>query len=145
MAGIISWNRDKGSVSFMKSQRLGVIGVYLAKCGNKSDRWSHIFSIHSGDHWVNVWVHKLLNSRSWNKWHYTTEGLIQNTAMDKNTPWNKHIRTIIKKYNLNHDIITNLSKNQMKHRIKIIIKKPMLRKSSHRETKKIKTTRTKYT
>ena len=41
----------------MKSQRLGVIGVYLAKCGNKSDRWSHIFSIQSGDHWANVWVH----------------------------------------------------------------------------------------
>ena len=26
------------SVGFMKSQRLGVIGVYLAKCGSKSDR-----------------------------------------------------------------------------------------------------------
>ena len=46
------------------------------------------------------------------------DGLIKNTAMDKNTPWNKHIQTIIHKYNLDHFTINNLSKNQMKHRVK---------------------------
>ena len=45
---------------------LDSVGVYLAKCGNKSDRWINIFSIHSCYRWVNVWVRKLLNSRSWN-------------------------------------------------------------------------------
>ena len=56
------------------------------------------------------------------------EGLIKNTAMDKNTPWNKHIQTIIQKYNLDHDTINNLSKNQMKHRVKRLIKKAHVEK-----------------
>ena len=60
-------------------------------------------------------------------------GLIKNTAMDKNTPWNKHIQTIIQKYNLDHDTINNLSKNQMKHRVKRLIKKHTWRKYSHKE------------
>ena len=65
-----------------------------------------------------MYYHKITKSQN---------GLIKNTAMDKNTPWNKHIQTIIQKYNLDHDT-TNLSKKQMKHRVKRLIKKAHVEK-----------------